>query len=103
MRLALLYPEPEKGGRGNKKKSGETPGFSQSRLKAARTVYAFSHELALLYPEQDKRGRGNKGKAAETSDFSQRRFAVDLGVAFATVVFFFARQPTASPHQPASR
>jgi len=33
MGMAMLYPEPEKGGRGKKIKVGETPGFSQERLK----------------------------------------------------------------------
>ena len=47
MRLALLYPEPDKGGRGKNGKASETDGFSQSRLKAARSVLAFSRELAL--------------------------------------------------------
>jgi ParB/Sulfiredoxin domain len=47
MRHALLYPEPEKGGRGHKKKGGETPGFSAKRLYDARTVLAYSRELAL--------------------------------------------------------
>lgn len=41
MRLALLYPEPEKGGRGNKGKALETSGFSRQRLGQARSVLAF--------------------------------------------------------------
>jgi hypothetical protein len=39
MGIALLYPEPEKGGRGKKAaaaKALETSGFSQNRLKDAR-------------------------------------------------------------------
>lgn len=47
MRLALLYPEPDKRGRGNKGKAAETADFSQRRLREARTVLAFSREWAL--------------------------------------------------------
>ncbi len=36
MALALIYPEPEKGGRG--RKSLETKGFSAARLSQARAV-----------------------------------------------------------------
>jgi len=43
---ALLYPEPEKGGRG-KKNVLATQGFSSARLSQARTVLAFSRDLAL--------------------------------------------------------
>lgn len=46
MGIAMLYPEPEKGGRGNKKKVGETPGFSDRRLYDARAVLRHSRELA---------------------------------------------------------
>jgi hypothetical protein len=35
MRLALLYPEPDKRGRGNKGKATETVGFSEQRLREA--------------------------------------------------------------------
>jgi hypothetical protein len=45
---AWLYPEPEKGGRGNKSvNSKETLGFSIMRLSQARTVLAYSRELAI--------------------------------------------------------
>jgi ParB/Sulfiredoxin domain len=45
---ALLYPEPEKGGRGKKSaNSKETLGFSAMRLSQARAVLAYSRELAL--------------------------------------------------------
>jgi hypothetical protein len=47
MRLALPYPEPEKGGRGKKGKASETKGFSGTRLKNARAVLAYSRELVL--------------------------------------------------------
>lgn len=47
MRVAWVYPEPDKRGRGNKGKASETDGFSQTRLKQARTVLAYSRELAL--------------------------------------------------------
>jgi hypothetical protein len=47
MGYAFLYPDPEKGGRGKKKKnSSETEGFSDTRLSYARTVLSFSEELA---------------------------------------------------------
>jgi hypothetical protein len=45
MRLALLHPEPEKGGRG--KTVLKRDGFSKQRLSDARAVLAFSRELAL--------------------------------------------------------
>ena len=47
MAVAILYPEPDKAGRGNKGKASETDGFSQSRLKAARAVLRHSTDLAL--------------------------------------------------------
>jgi hypothetical protein len=47
MRLALLYPEPEKGGRGKKGNPEQTSEFSGKRLQQARSVLAFSRELAL--------------------------------------------------------
>ena len=46
MALAMLYPEPEKGGRGHKGKATETSGFSQQRLREARAVLHHSPELA---------------------------------------------------------
>ena len=42
---ALLFPEPEKGGRG--KTVRKPDGFSKQRLGDARTVLAYSRELAL--------------------------------------------------------
>jgi hypothetical protein len=43
----MLYPEPEKGGRGKKaQNSKETLGFSMMRLSQARAVLAYSPELA---------------------------------------------------------
>lgn len=45
--LAMIYPEPGKGGRGNKaKKSLETEGFSAARLSQARSVLRHSRGLA---------------------------------------------------------
>jgi ParB-like nuclease domain len=44
---ALLYPDPERGGRGKKGKVTETVGFSSQRLSYARTVLAYSRDLAL--------------------------------------------------------
>jgi hypothetical protein len=46
MAYAMIYPEPEKGGRGKKGKVPETSGFSRQRLGEARAVYAHSRELA---------------------------------------------------------
>jgi hypothetical protein len=55
MRLALLYPEPEKGGRGKKGKASEfSDGLGISRQHAkdlineARAVLRYSRELASL-------------------------------------------------------
>jgi hypothetical protein len=41
----MLYPEPDKRGRGNKGKAEETSDFSQKRLAQARAILA-SPELA---------------------------------------------------------
>jgi hypothetical protein len=49
MALAMLYPEPEKGGRGKNdeaRKARETRGFSSDRLRQARAVLRYSPELA---------------------------------------------------------
>lgn len=46
MAMALLYPEPDKPGRGNKGKARESTGFSQDRLRQARQVLRYSRELA---------------------------------------------------------
>ena len=42
--VAMIYPEPEKGGRG--KKSSVTEGFSSERLSLARTVLQYAGDLA---------------------------------------------------------
>jgi ParB-like chromosome segregation protein Spo0J len=47
MGVALLFPDPEKGGRGKKGKAAETADFSQKRLREARQVLAYSYHLAL--------------------------------------------------------
>jgi hypothetical protein len=47
MAVAMLYPEPKKGGRG-KKNSVETTGFSVERLSRARTVLHFSQRDKLV-------------------------------------------------------
>jgi hypothetical protein len=52
MRLALLHPEPEKGGRGQNRK--ETLQFSKMRLSQARAVLAYSRELALAVRDGTK-------------------------------------------------
>jgi len=49
MALAMIYPEPDGRGRGNKSsaiKSAETAGFSQTRLKQARSILHHSPALA---------------------------------------------------------
>jgi hypothetical protein len=47
MGVALLYPEPEKGGRGKHGKNlSESEGFSPARLSQARAVLAHSRALA---------------------------------------------------------
>jgi hypothetical protein len=48
MLLAMAYPEPEKGGRGNKGKALETERFSAARLSQARTVLREAPDLADL-------------------------------------------------------
>ena len=46
MALAMIYPEPEKGGKGKHSKALETKGFSSARLSQARAVLRYSLELA---------------------------------------------------------
>jgi hypothetical protein len=46
MAHAMIYPDAEKGGRGKKKNSSETEGFSGTRLSMARTVLANAPDLA---------------------------------------------------------
>jgi hypothetical protein len=49
MALAMIYPEPEKGGRGKNvesRKAAETSGFSARRLAQARSVFHFSRPMA---------------------------------------------------------
>ena len=55
MAHAWNYPEPGKGGRGHKRKGGETPGFSAKRLHDARAVLAFSRELAAAVRDGTKK------------------------------------------------
>jgi hypothetical protein len=45
--FALLWPEPDKPGRGKKGKASETDGFSATRLKNARAIVNHSRELAF--------------------------------------------------------
>jgi hypothetical protein len=48
MAHAMIYPEPEKGGRGKKSRnSTETLGFSAMRLSQARTVLSHSRDVAM--------------------------------------------------------
>jgi hypothetical protein len=46
MRIAWLWPEPDRRGRGHKGKALETGAFSRQRLQQARTVYWHSPEYA---------------------------------------------------------
>jgi ParB-like chromosome segregation protein Spo0J len=46
MALAMIYPQPDKRGRGNKGKAEETSGFSQKRLAQARSILRHSQALA---------------------------------------------------------
>lgn len=46
MAMAMIYPEPDRPGRGNKGKSEEGSGFSQKRLAQARQVLAHSKAWA---------------------------------------------------------
>jgi hypothetical protein len=46
MALAMIYPEPDKPGRGKKGKAEESSGFSQKRLQQARIVLRHSPDLA---------------------------------------------------------
>jgi hypothetical protein len=47
MAVAMIYPAPQKGGRGKKKTMDETSTlFSPKRLQLARTVLAYSSDLA---------------------------------------------------------
>jgi hypothetical protein len=46
MAMAMVYPDGGKGGRGKKGNPAETAGFSERRLRQARTVLAHSSDLA---------------------------------------------------------
>ncbi len=49
MAVAMIYPEPEKGGRGKKGAgSGEFSGLSHQRISEARTVLRHEPDLASL-------------------------------------------------------
>jgi hypothetical protein len=51
--LAMLYPEPEKGGRGKKSANAkESLGFTTQRLSEARSILEYSRELALAIRER---------------------------------------------------
>ena len=60
MRIAWLWPEPDKRGRGNKGKALETGAFSRQRLQQARAVLAYSRELALAVRDAAARKPGGK-------------------------------------------
>jgi hypothetical protein len=49
MAMAMLYPEADKRGRGNKGKAAESADFSQRRLREARQVLRYSRELAKKF------------------------------------------------------
>ena len=47
MAVAMIYPEPEKRGRGNKRSaSGQFSGVPTQRVSEARAVLAYSREIA---------------------------------------------------------
>jgi hypothetical protein len=46
MAVAMLYPEPEKGGRGKKRNLPDLAGFNHQRLSDARRILHHSAELA---------------------------------------------------------
>jgi hypothetical protein len=53
MALAMIYTEPEKGGRGKVRQNGtENLRFSKQRLSQARAVLRYSPELAKLKSEK---------------------------------------------------
>ena len=91
MAVAMIYPEPEKGGRGKKSEGAnlaETVGFSQRRLNEARTVlrysvdgdlandvlggasldakYARAMAVAMINPEPTKMKRKGSGSVVQT-------------------------------------
>jgi hypothetical protein len=82
MALAMLYPEPAKGGRG-KKNSVDTTGFSVERLSRARTVLHFSRPLAeavlagthKLDAAYDVARRGEQAGDEEQQRFAELRAA----------------------------
>jgi ParB-like chromosome segregation protein Spo0J len=64
MALAMIYPMPEKGGRGKKKTMDETSTlFSPKRLQLARTVLAHSPDLAQAVLAGSKSLDGAYGEA----------------------------------------
>ena len=98
---AILYPEPEKRGRGNKGKATETADFSQRRLREARAILAFSAELAravrdglpLCLLGASCREAAENGAYSELAKIFRRRAA---GLAS------FARAPTRTRSRPSS-
>lgn len=73
MAYAMVYPEPEKGGRGKKINSSVSEGFSAARLSQARTVLKYSEELA----RQVVAGDMSLDKALEQVTASQGQLAND--------------------------
>jgi len=80
MQFAMLYPEPEKGGRGKRGKNlSETEGFSAARVSQARAVLCYSREpAAYLYFDDRPRTPGpragrNAGAAVARKRDARRR------------------------------
>ncbi|MCO5129388.1 MAG: ParB/RepB/Spo0J family partition protein [Xanthobacteraceae bacterium] len=77
MATAMIYPEPERGGRG--KKATETIGFSSQRLSYARTVLADSRSVAeqVLSGEVmlDDAYAGARARIRAKQDDDRQRFA----------------------------
>lgn len=69
MAYAMIYPDAEKRGRGNKAKSAATAEFSGRRLRDARTVLRHSHKLA----EAVIKGTISLDEALETVKEEERR------------------------------
>ena len=62
--VVMLYPEPEKGGRGKKsERVAETATlFSATRLKQARAIFRYSVELAQSPSERARKGGKSGGR-----------------------------------------
>jgi hypothetical protein len=82
MALAMIYPDPEKGGRGNKKErvAESAALFSATRLKQARSVLRHSAKLA----EAGRRWRGPSKPIFRNSQPARGLFQMRQAVVFVT-------------------